>query len=60
MFSGITIHLVNDKYDDGQILFQKKIEIENGETIDSLSSKIHDLEYEYFPQIIEKYILNQL
>ena len=40
LFSGITIHLVNDKYDDCQILFQKKIEIENGETHRSLSGTI--------------------
>ena len=58
--SGITIHLVNQKYDDGKILFQKKTKLKSGETIKSLSEKIHQLEHEYFPQIIEKYILNKL
>jgi phosphoribosylglycinamide formyltransferase-1 len=58
--SGITIHIVNEEYDKGKIIFQKLIIINNDETLESLSSKIHDLEYKYFPQIIEKYILNKL
>ena len=60
LFSGITIHLVNENYDEGKILFQKKIKISSEETVGTLSKKIHKLEYEYFPQIIEKYILNKL
>ena len=58
--SGITIHLVNEKYDDGKVLFQKEVFIDKSETIKSLASKIHNLEYKYYPEIIEKYILNQL
>ena len=58
--SGITIHLVNEKYDDGRVLFQKEVLIYPLETIESLASKIHNLEYKYYPEIIEKYILNQL
>lgn len=58
--SGITIHLVNEKYDEGKVLFQKSIPISGDDNIDSLSSKIHNLEYKYYPQIIEKYLLNQL
>ena len=57
--SGITIHLVNEKYDEGRILFQKSISVMDDD-VGSLSSKIHDLEYKYYPQIIEKYLLNQL
>ena len=57
--SGITIHLVNEKYDEGRILFQKSISVIDDD-VESLSSKIHDLEYKYYPQIIEKYLLNQL
>ena len=55
--SGITIHLVNEEYDKGQILFQAKCAIEEGETVDSLEAKIHQLEYEHFPKVIEEYIL---
>ena len=58
--SGITIHLVNEKYDDGKILFQKSIPIFDYDDVESLSSRIHNLEYKYYPQIIEKYLLNQL
>ena len=58
--SGITIHLVNEEYDKGKILFQKSIPVFVDDTFKSLSSRIHKLEYKYFPQIIEKYILNKL
>lgn len=57
--SGISIHLVNENYDEGQVIFQEKCEVSKTDTIDSLAQKIHDLEYEYFPQVIEDYILNQ-
>ena len=58
--SGITIHLVNEKYDEGKILFQKSTPIFDNDDVESLSSRIHNLEYKYYPQIIEKYLLNQL
>ena len=58
--SGITIHLVNEEYDKGKILFQKSIPVLDKDTVISLSSRIHKLEYKFFPQIIEKYILNKL
>ena len=55
--SGITIHYVNEKYDDGQIIFQAKCDIEQGDTPDSLAGKIHLLECRYFPEVIEKVLL---
>jgi phosphoribosylglycinamide formyltransferase-1 len=58
--SGITIHIVNEIYDEGRVLFQKSISVYDDDDINSLSSRIHDLEYKYYPQIIEKYLLNQL
>jgi phosphoribosylglycinamide formyltransferase-1 len=48
--------LVNEHYDEGEVLFQAAIEIENGETPESLANKIHKLEYQYFPEIILKEI----
>ena len=54
--SGITIHLVNEEYDKGKVLFQAKCSLETGETPDSLAEKIHALEYEHFPRVIEEYI----
>ena len=54
--SGISIHLVNQKYDEGKILFQAKCSIDPNETPESLASKIHELEYRHFPSVIESYI----
>lgn len=57
--SGITIHLVNEKYDEGQILFQANCSIDKSDTPESLAEKIHALEYRYFPLVIENYILKR-
>lgn len=51
--TGITIHYVNDKYDDGQIIFQKSFPIASEETFISLTEKIHQLEHRHFPKVIE-------
>lgn len=52
--SGITIHYVNEHYDEGNIIFQATCNISDDETADSLASKIHELEYQHFPVEIEK------
>ena len=54
--SGITIHYVNERYDEGQVIFQEKCQIVSEDTPESLAGKIHKLEYEYFPQEISKLI----
>ncbi|MEO9482853.1 MAG: phosphoribosylglycinamide formyltransferase [Ekhidna sp.] len=54
--SGITIHLVNEEYDEGEILFQAKCEVAKEDTAEDLAKKIHALEYEHFPRVIEEYI----
>ena len=54
--SGITIHLVNEKFDDGDILFQASCSLTPDDTPDTLARKIHELEYEHFPRIIEKHL----
>ncbi|WP_420317199.1 phosphoribosylglycinamide formyltransferase [Ekhidna sp.] len=56
--SGITIHLVNEEYDKGEILHQAKCEVVKGESPDSLAKKIHALEYDHYPRVIEEYILS--
>ncbi len=56
--SGITIHLVNQEYDKGKVLFQTKCEVGKNDTPDTLAKKIHALEYEFFPKVIEEYILD--
>ncbi len=55
--SGITIHYVNNQYDDGAIIAQYTCEINSGDTPDDLAAKIHKLEHQYFPQVIEDVIL---
>lgn len=57
--SGISIHNVNEKYDDGALIFQAKCKIELDDTAESLAQKIHKLEYEHFPKIIEQWILGR-
>lgn len=54
--SGITIHYVNSFYDEGDIIFQARCKIEPGDTPETLASKIHALEYKYFPEVIEKLV----
>lgn len=54
--SGITIHLVNEHYDEGLILFQKTCDVTSEDTPDSLATKIHQLEHRFFPEVVERYI----
>ncbi len=52
--SGITIHYVNERYDEGDIIFQARCEIFDGDTPESLAQRIHQLEHFWYPRIIEK------
>lgn len=54
--SGITIHFVNEQFDSGEIIFQKRIPVEKTDTAGSLAKKIHELEYKHYPPIIEKLV----
>lgn len=54
--TGITIHFVNEKYDEGKIIFQAKTEITNRDTPESVAEKIHKLEQQHFPKVIENLI----
>ena len=56
--SGISIHFVNQNYDEGEIVLQKKCAVSDDETIESLKKKIRCLEFKYLPKTIEKIILN--
>ena len=55
--SGITIHYVNENYDEGAIIFQKNFEVLPTDTADDVASKVHVLEYAHFPEVIENVIL---
>ena len=50
--SGITIHYVNEHYDEGKIIFQAKCKVEVTDTFEDVASKIHKLEYTHFPEVI--------
>lgn len=52
--SGITIHYVNEKYDEGDIIFQAKCQVKETDDPDSLANRIHKLEHQYYPEVIEK------
>jgi phosphoribosylglycinamide formyltransferase-1 len=52
--SGITIHLIDDVYDRGEILLQVKCPVLTDDTPESLAERVHQLEYEHFPKAIEK------
>ena len=52
--SGISIHFVNQNYDEGEIILQEKCTLSINETVETLTKKIHKLEHSYFPGAIEK------
>ena len=54
--TGITIHYVNENYDEGNIIFQKSVALTATDSPESVAQKIHELEQKYFPEVIEKLI----
>ena len=56
--TGITIHYVNEAYDEGEIIFQAKVTIEIEDSIEIIASKVHELEQANFPKVIQN-LLNK-
>lgn len=54
--TGITIHFVNEHYDEGAIIFQAKTDLIPSDTPEDIANKIHELEYAHFPRVIEEVI----
>ncbi|MEM9078642.1 MAG: phosphoribosylglycinamide formyltransferase [Bacteroidota bacterium] len=52
--TGITIHYVNEHYDEGAIILQAKVAIQPSDDVERIAHKVHQLEYEHFPKTIEK------
>ncbi len=52
--TGITIHFVNEQYDDGDIVFQAKCLVNTEDSPEDIAKKIHQLEHRHFPKVIEK------
>lgn len=52
-FTGITIHYVNEQYDEGAVIFQKEVPVSDCQTAQEIAQKVHELEHRYFPQVVE-------
>ncbi|WGK65902.1 phosphoribosylglycinamide formyltransferase [Croceiramulus getboli] len=57
--SGITIHQVSENYDEGEILFQARVPVDPQDSPESLAQKIHELEYEHYPRVIESFLFRE-
>ena len=55
--TGITIHYVNANYDEGAVIFQKNTPLSENETPETVAEKVHKLEYEHFPKVIEELLI---
>jgi phosphoribosylglycinamide formyltransferase 1 len=54
--TGITIHFVNENYDEGQIIFQSRCSVEPIDTAETIAKKVQLLEHEHFPMVVENLI----
>lgn len=57
--TGITIHYVNEHYDEGAVIFQKSVLLTAEETPETIAQKVHTLEYKYLPKVIEELLLSE-
>ena len=51
--TGITIHFVNNHYDEGEVIFQERIEVLPEDSPRDIAQKVHALEHKYFPKVVE-------
>jgi len=52
--SGISVHYVNENYDEGTIIFQATCPVLKGDTPEQVAEKVHELEYKHFPAVVEE------
>ncbi len=57
--SGISIHYVNEAYDEGALIFQAACKVDQADTADDVRKRVQRLEHRYFPEVIEKIIRGQ-
>lgn len=57
--SGITIHYVNERYDEGDIIFRAECDVFDADTPSTLAARVHELEYRYYPLIVEKLLTGE-
>ncbi len=58
--TGITIHYVNENYDEGNIIFQKSVPLSGNETPEEVAAKVYELEQQYFPGVIENILKSKI
>jgi len=54
--SGISIHYVNEKYDDGELIFQANCDLLPTDKAEDVAQKVHQLEYKHYPVVIEEVV----
>lgn len=57
--TGITIHAVDDKYDEGEVIFQATCPVHTDDTPEQIADKVHQLEYQHYPAVIERWVLGK-
>lgn len=57
--TGITIHFVNENYDEGQIIFQESVALSGSDTPEMVAHKVHELEHAFFPQVLETLLISE-
>ena len=57
--TGITVHHVNDRFDEGEIIFQAKCTVDPNDNAGSLEAKVQKLEHLHYPKVIEKLLINE-
>ncbi len=57
--TGITIHELNERYDEGKTLFQATCALSPQDMPEDIAQKVHELEYEHYPRVIEEYFSSQ-
>ena len=57
--TGISIHVVNEHYDEGALLFQQSVSIVGCQSAEEVAQKVHELEHAYFSSVIESYLTSQ-
>ncbi len=55
--TGITVHMVNEHYDEGDILFQARVAVDPTDSVEDIAKKVHRLEYEHYPNVIANMLL---
>lgn len=55
--TGITVHIVNERFDEGPVIHQEKVSLSPGDTSADIERKVRQLELRHYPQVIEKVVL---